>query len=390
MERRHLILLSILILLLAFSGWIYFAPNTEYRSSFNQPSHPITSTSKQQLTHKLEDTASSSKVETELDSDQTSNSPYIITCEFIDESEDALDNLDEMSDEFDKYLESTSSLSSQLAANTDVNSQLVLAFMVDISTPDKRVELLKNILDKDPSNKLANWDLLNTCSSPIQTKCTESMLENAKEIHHQNAAMWLSMVNTAQQRSDTSLTEEGLKHLIAEPSFNDYYSEYLITADKAFRAAENGKLTDEQSLAIFHIAVQSIPPFVGILEFCRKNTLNKDHLSNLCLEAGKRMSFSSNTAISRMIGYAIQKDALTNLGNEVELESLKIKRDKAAYYDSILWKKASSLIKYDPELYERWFRNLVELGENEAAKLLIEEAIELSKDVYYQPCEVSG
>jgi cell division septum initiation protein DivIVA len=389
MERRHLILLSILILLLAFSGWSYFRPSTESHSSFNNPTHPIASNSKQQLALKAENVLSSIKAETKLATDATSDTPYIITCEFIDENKDVLEEIDEMSDEFDKYVDSTNRLSESLTSKTDTESQLVKVFLSENSNPDDKVNALINILTNSPNNKIASWSLLNTCASESSSKCSKELIAKARNIHHQNAAVWITVITTAHQNSDHAVVQEALEQLIAAPIFNDYYSEYLVVAERVFRNVENGKLNEEQTTALPYLAVQSIPPITGILEFCKMNTMGNDHFANLCLEAGKRMVFSSKTALSKMVGYGVQKHAFASLRNDSAIDELEIQRKQSAYYDSILWKKASSLLKYDPELYDRWFRNLVEFGENEAAKLLIEEAIELSNDESYQPCEVS-
>ena len=390
MERQHLIFISILIVLCALLGWIFFTPHVETSSQVSDITKTIPSRIEQPQSSVASTKTSSNQAKTAVARDSIPSSPYIVTCDSFDEDKNASKELEEMSSEYENYLNSTKQLTEPLKYNLDSDSQLVRAFLLDDSNGDKRIEILTNILNSDPDNKLANWDLLNICTAESSNKCAKELLANARDIHHQNAAVWLTAINTAYNNSDNSMAQVALEQLIAAPIFNDYYSDYLVIAERVFRTVENGELNEEQVAALPQLAVQSIPPIIGILEFCKSNTPENDHFSHLCLEAGKRMVFSSKTALSRMVGYAVQKSALTSMNNQTALAALEIKKEQAAYYNSLTWKKASSLLEHDSELYDQWFKNLVEFGENDAAEKLILDAVELSKDNSYRPCDLGN
>ena len=47
------------------------------------------------------------------------------------------------------------------------------------------------------------------------------------------------------------------------------------------------------------------------------------------------------------------------------------------------------LSMFDEELFHSWMNNAIEHGESKAAKMLLEEAINLSADPFYNPCPIS-
>lgn len=398
MERQKITFISILFLVVIVIGWLCYQPIADQKIPIDSanglpiPAVKSNMTPEQAVTPERIATPSNNAEADDGDKkrlEETATTPFIISCQPLQESQDVLDELDEISEDYESFLAKAEQLSKPFKNNTDTASRLALAFLTNVSDSKDRVGILSSVLELEPNNQLANWDLLNLCSQDSfndMKECSGRTFENAKEVHHQNGAAWIFALETANDHSNTDAIVEALEQVIAAPTFNDYYGEYMSLARQVFTDSNNGKLSQEQTEVLSFIAIESIPTLNGIIEFCKEKAINNDHLSNLCLEAGKRMTFSSKTALLQMIGFGLQKYALKNLGNQLAVEKIEFEMEQSRYFRSDLWKKASALLEYDSELYDRWLQNLIDRGEMAAGKILIQEAIELSKDEFYQPC----
>ena len=106
---------------------------------------------------------------------------YVVNCKPLRENEE--DELDEMLEDYDKYLSEAKLIAKPLMESTDLDSQLVLAFLTNITDSTERIDILTSILKTEPNNHLANWDLLTVCAYYIESgyeQCSEKMINNAK------------------------------------------------------------------------------------------------------------------------------------------------------------------------------------------------------------------
>lgn len=275
---------------------------------------------------------------------------------------------------------------SQLKSSSSPEHQLS-AILFDHNLNEKeRFDLLieyKNNQLESPSLML---DIIGRCSDR-EISCNDDLFAQAIELEGNNSALWLHLANYYFAEKNESMAFDAMNNAIKASEFNDYYYNDLALYMRTSKGLLDVHLSHRVIASIGIFAAK--PLWISeMANFC----LNNEHLSEqenfLCLEVGKLMEYNASLHIANVIGIQFQEKAYEREGNDELVASLNAKAKKGDNW-STLHNDSFVLSTFDEGLFEYWLDSAINHGEYKAQQLLIEEAITLSKNQYYNPCPVN-
>ncbi|WP_460312105.1 hypothetical protein [Aliiglaciecola aliphaticivorans] len=357
-------------------------------SLFNQGKHKDDST--QSPTPKLSDTATPPKTpsvlfnqtpsfdgEGENDADSNGSEPeaiqdYIVECD-----------LGQITD----YAElSNSEVFATFETSPSMDKQLAYAFFSDVSEQNTRLDKLLSFNQTFPGNPLALEQLLGLCTEVKSHQgCNQQLVDQAISAGGDNGGMWFAIANFYASRNATDLVKNSLRQVNTSPLFKESFAEYIRLYTDSLQGRPNENFT-QNALSAF-AAAASQPSFYNIISrLCTEKPKQDEEFLQLCLSLGETMELQGKTNITQNIGMAYQEVVYELEGNDLALDELALRREQHFENSIVLFNKATNLALFDQRLFRSWLDNLSNLGEQAAANLLVEEAIELSKNRYYKPC----
>jgi len=321
--------------------------------------------------------------------------PYILSCDTDTDTEIGQDEIDTFYEEYDRYIIDLGAFKGALENSKELDSRLVYAMLVSESDPAKSVQLLTELIAINPQNELANWDLLNICTQNFEMKssgCNQKIMTQVIDSNQQNAPTWLAVMELRHKQNDRAGVIEALQQATTAPNYNEFYSDHLALFQRTLLKSNMFEKSNilEKSMrmltSMMYLASNSLPSFNALIEFCKDSKKEKAYVAHNCLEAGKRMSHSAETILTNRMGYGLQKISYKNLNDRESLKKLEKKLSEESFNQTSLWKKANSLLTFDSDLRDVWFQNLLDYGEMKSYEMLIDDAIERSKNNDYNPC----
>lgn len=254
--------------------------------------------------------------------------------------------------------------------------------------PEKKFQFFQAFSNKNPDNKLALSQLLQICDS--LHKCSEEIIHLAKSADPQNSAIWLAITRVRLQQQNTDSAVEALIQASELEDYSEYESEY--SREYALTVRSYGLFDDFEFVMLLgnFSAARAIPAWSLITKFCNSES-NPLEISDVCLRLGQHLSQSNKSAITNMIGFALQISALKKSHNMEQLKTTI--QQKEAYRESLFnddYFKSLRLINYDQDLLLLWMDEVVENGELSASKALVKEARLRSMDPAYNPCPANN
>jgi len=308
--------------------------------------------------------------------DKAKGEGYIVECEV--KIDDISSHADE---EFAKF-------ANILQESNSPDKQLAYILFASESEGSEQLDLLLSYNQSHSSNKRVLMDLVGLCSS-IQnhSSCNDNLLNQAIELDGDNGALWLQIANYHAAKGNTPATLEAMEKAISTSHFDDYYYDNLALFMQVSKAELDIDFSERAVMAMGYHAATSV--WVSeIAKFCRDEKEYSDLHNQLCLALGETMTTQNNSLIINAIGMNMQSLAYKRENNE-EL-SLKMKKQQSDLMQSSmpteLQMKAQNLMFVDEELFQFWLSSVMSQGEAIADNKLIDEAITLSKNPYYQPC----
>ncbi|MBO1255521.1 hypothetical protein J3L16_07480 [Alteromonas sp. 5E99-2] len=298
----------------------------------------------------------------ELSTDE-SNKGLIIECDLEDSLED-----DGHVDIQQQYLNS-------LFNSTSQDRLLEYALFAVPPKEQSRFDLLLEYNREFANEPLVLMEILSLCSS---AKCTKNFIDAAIDSDKENGAMWLYAVSFFA----TSGNDEEVLKAILELGRTSFFNERRGERIKLYAQAVEGlTATDFYSNVINGIGVDAARAigYSPIFDWCKAG-INDLAKMNACVELGHNLEKRSSTIFSQLAGIALQKIIYKAQGDNKQYRFLE--NENEYLRDSMESEqvfKASLLMFYDEELLRNWLNNLDVMGDLESSKILVEEAILISK-----------
>ena len=273
-----------------------------------------------------------------------------------------------------------------LGLSSSVDDQVAYSLFSPPTQGKIRLDLLKEFNQQFGDNKYVLMDLIGYCIGKIADKsCNQNLLDSAIAIEGDNGALWFKVASYHARRGDDQATQNAIKELIEAPFYDDYEFKYL---ELFMDAAKGAPKYNFSANAIIALGVNSSKPrwFGDISKFCGRPDQVNDQIADLCLNLGRILEQRSQALLLNNFGIQLQKRIYRAQYNEQAFLLLDQKSNLPSAMTSDAFNQAVGLSLFDPDLFQAWLNNLTEYGEEQAAKMLIEQAILLSSDQHYNPC----
>lgn len=306
------------------------------------------------------------------ETDQLGNDNYIVDCPITGILEEAEQN---------KYFSNIQAYFTSLNNAESRDEKLWHALFTHPSANSSRLDKLITYQNRFGNDPIVMLDILRECGiNSADPRCTQSMLDKAIKSDQKNGAMWYNLIQVYAAKGEEKALMGAIDELIKSPFFEDGYVRYIQQYLLALKGSQTNT-TSLNLLAAFGQAAAITQPS-AIATWCIKNSI---HLAKgqSCLQFAYYLETQSVTYYDKLIGLQIQERIYEDQGNS---EAFKNRVKNRQPLDFILINKASDLMFFDEKLLSTWFTNFEALGEEEAFRLLYQEAINLSKNENYKPC----
>lgn len=324
------------------------------------------------------DTPSDLNVATE--SDPIIQASFIKQCDFDEFTHQVSQRKEALEQQKDAFLAS-------LGASSDPNKKLLYALFYGEFEQNNRMEPLAAFHREFPDNPDVLRHLLGQCErQPTHQACGEALLEQVIKHHGDNGAYWIQIANFYAKQGKVDAIPQAIRNGINAPYFDEHY----FASIRLFLDATEGELAQPFPVrAMTAWGYQAAEPLYvsHVLAYCFTQFKQRTDGTELCVELAETLESRSKIMLNQSIARELMSRARKQKGDSEGAR--KLKSESEAVYASFPWddfKLASNLSFFDPALFYDYLDLLENVGEDQARMGLIEEAIALSKNPYYNPC----
>ncbi|MCL1077508.1 hypothetical protein D5R81_04375 [Parashewanella spongiae] len=309
------------------------------------------------------------------DKNSAQSSHYIAECTDLDklainESLNEIDN--ELLIDSDKFVEA-------LKQSTKLESEIAHALI------NNSVTELQSLQEQNPNNKFISYNLISACLT-AKAECEARLFADARSLDEQNGAVWFLSALNELKNSNTEKFTEFLIEASNAPIYEEYWRDYFSLFESAYSHVGVGNSPQTQIATLGYIAAFSLPAYKPLVDFCESIELERLEVLDACSNIGQRFTSNSSNILSSYIGLAIQQKVAERYNDDkrlVQIEHTKHEYDKMMGLSG----KAMSLTLQSRKRTSEWLQQYKSLGEFASTQYVIEEAIKLSADPDFDPCE---
>jgi hypothetical protein len=247
-------------------------------------------------------------------------------------------------------------------------------------------QALYDLRSEFPFRPLLDFHLLSRCvSEEPESYCNEKLIDSLLETNQTNGAVWLRKAAIDLHNQDLKQALVALKQISASPNDNDYWAENNELFDRALLQAEIYNPVIRIVPAIGFAAGTGLTPIGSVIQTCKNLSTSRADIGQLCLDAGKRITDGARSRIEYSYGVSLQRAAL-DINDDKSFRNTLEKEYKKTMAGSKLTIDAQKLMLHDSELLDFWLGQLKLFGELKAESALVAEAIRLSSNLKYSPC----
>ncbi len=299
--------------------------------------------------------------------------PYIYNC-----SDSPLENADMDDKKLEYFL-------SELAQSNNQEQRLIHILFQQNNDISARYDALLAYNDEFPSQPYVMMGLIGFCSSG-EVNCQADILSQAATADKDNGALWLTLANYYLSIGDIENGEQALNQVVSSIAFHDYIYDKVQLFMQIAKGADSMSFQERALIAIGHLAAESLW-LSHVAQYCQGKLANVDPDGQLCFDVGTVLESQGSNALVNLIGINFQLQQFEETENNTEKALLEQRKNNMLTLSGSdqVW-QAEILKLYDEKLFNHWLANAVNYGEHKAQQLLVAEAIELSKNEYYNPC----
>ncbi len=243
---------------------------------------------------------------------------------------------------------------------------------------ESKLDLLFDYYNHLPNNPIVSIDLISSCVSSLDNRCTNDFVKGAIASDSKNGAAWVSAISFYAATGNTLGILDSIDALTKTSIFNERFGEKSLLYAQALEGSPSNHF-NVNALAGIGMAATSFPAYSPITQWCEQG-LDEPEKVNACLILGEQLETRSKTLISQAIGMALQDMVFKSQGNTEAVRLIEKKRKELTLSsDNDLYKKAFIMLILDERLLRSWMNNLDIYGEIESQRLLEDEAETLYK-----------
>lgn len=266
-----------------------------------------------------------------------------------------------------------------------------LALMIQ-SAPDNEKFDFEYLLSIKPSiqNAAIHYErLLLQCNQNFDVNfCNDALYSQAIVVDKDNAYLLhlVAAIHFSQNKPNKALAV--IKLANEKPYFNNYYFEMIKFIEQNYKNNSALNFNERLTSAIGIAAAKFGASYAPLVKFC-KNNQNNIEIADTCLQAAFQLENNSKTALSSLIGLAIQEANYKHNFNTDLAEQVHQKRKdyEDSYTNNSNYHTMSTLMVADEKLGRAWLNSGLAKGEKFANEQAIEELEILAKNENYRPCK---
>ncbi|MBU2970968.1 hypothetical protein KO527_16570 [Pseudoalteromonas sp. C2R02] len=307
---------------------------------------------------------------------------YILECSPKTKEIDLTQYADQSIGEINSKLKNSGSSFDLLAYN------LMQDFKVSKTNSQKQAQInfdwLLEYSQSNGFNNLVLFSLLQACAANIKLLGCDEVEIKAKSTLVENAAMWQVIASKYIKQGNEKEAINAIKN--AEKS--TFYTNYNFEFEDLYRESllANGFANDYNQSIILAKGYSMARPVTGLNDIYKSCKDNLNTMKTACLDMALVMKAKSTSTLISVVGANLLKEIFKVSNNVDEIQKLD-KYIKEIYPENNERQlKISSLMTYDESLTINFIENWRNHGEIIANKMLIQEAIDKSRDPSYNPC----
>jgi len=273
----------------------------------------------------------------------------------------------------EQWAQSSQNYIQSLGVTDNRDDALSYALFSDIDDVTARLDLLLDFESKYPSNPIVNLNILTSCLSVDDIRCTPELVNAAIDADSDNGAMWFAAASLYVKREQDSNVRMALNELAQAPQFNEGYAQTILLYAQAFQGSEYEKFNLNVFDGIGRASAKSLS-YGAISKWCNDESRSSRD-NETCLILGAKLESRGKTYISHAVGLSIQKHAFEVSNDEAGLKRIQLTRDE--YLSSVndpSFQKMSIMMMLDERLLRHWLEGVDTVGEEEAFRSLADEA----------------
>ena len=259
-----------------------------------------------------------------------------------------------------------------LATSSSPADRLKHALFAIAPEGSSKFELLYEHFQLDQSSPLLSKALLNLCAQSLDERCDQALIKRLVLVDRNNGSTWLPALAFYAKSGNESAFIEGVDELAKTSFFNERLGEWSMNYANALSGSEHSNFKADASTGL------SLQPNVfraslSIMDWCSQG-LDIGNKADVCLRLGQQLTRRGNLTITYKMGWALQEVVFSHYGDQESLAAINEKyqtlvKIRTEYGLNI----AESMIFSDESLMRQFLRNMDNLGDFEAGKLLLEE-----------------
>ena len=272
-------------------------------------------------------------------------------------------------------------------AGQDSAESFVAAAMLNERDKVAAFELLRLATEKEPSNRLAWWQLLHLCDSSDKIECDiEQTTQSALAADGGNAAVWLALMGTRLEAGDHAGALAAARQAVAAPDLETFLSQQVLLVDRSLSATTTLSLRERVILGTDGIAT-SIPADLQTMRHCGETS--SPEWQDLCAQIGERLASQSGDLNLRRTGLRMQRYFAEQTGDTSVLRDIDAQLaaiQEIDDFETADGMKGLNLMLNDDAVLMAFIQNLHSSGELEAFSSLRSDVARLEQTPGYDAC----
>lgn len=315
-------------------------------------------------------------------SEATEHNLEIARCEDVSDEEKAhLQSIerDILAENRDEYLRI-------LKSNIDENSKLAYSLMTQSDNTNDLLKKISELKSDFPDNPIITYDFLSLCTMK-GADCNSIEVERSISMHEHNGAISLLSVLYNLRNNNMEKAIDGMINSSNAPVFEEYWEEHLPILENALMLSDDVDILPNQIAATKLMSSIPMPSYSPLVKLCKQSSADSIELQEACLNVGKKLTEAKGTLIGHLIGLALQRSIYEENQNTDEIIELEKRKEKI--FDTMMkFDQAMELTLRSSQMTADWLQEIKYSGEGNASIYIVNEALRLSSDPNFNPCEI--
>lgn len=307
------------------------------------------------------------------------NEEYIVDC--------TTQTLDSLSDERKLIEQPFADYLKNLEQSDKLENKLAKLIQGPADESVNNLPLFLELFEESPLNKIIYSNILQSCIEQLNKGiCNNDLFSLANKIDIDNAMLWHSIAEFHSKTDNLQGVIQALSQANRKRKYDEYYFENISLIEHQMRLNSNLSFK-QRMIKSLEFTPKNRSSLFAIYDFCKENYFNSIEITDICYQTALQLESQSQTSITRLIAFALQKQFHQYNNNIDALNDIEVNtNEKLSFIRNKNYERAMALLFVDEELARDWLALSLIKGEQIATEQLVKDAILHSKNPHYNPC----